>query len=106
VNAQLSLGWMGDGSDGAFACRNAPYKILKPNGHLVITDWCDDYLTCRVCDIFLRLFNRAHSRTHGTSECQRMLQDEGLAKISIEKHKIDWLWGMMTATAVKEADIY
>ncbi|NEQ34731.1 MAG: hypothetical protein F6K04_27875 [Leptolyngbya sp. SIO4C5] len=27
VNAQLSLGWMGDESNGAFACRNALYKI-------------------------------------------------------------------------------
>ncbi|MBD2106313.1 class I SAM-dependent methyltransferase [Nodosilinea sp. FACHB-13] len=78
-------------------------RVLGPNGHLVITDWCDDYLTCRICDIFLRLFNRAHFRTYGTSECQRMLQDEGLAKVSIEKYKIDWLWGMMTATAVKKA---
>ncbi|MBD2114058.1 MULTISPECIES: class I SAM-dependent methyltransferase [Cyanophyceae] len=78
-------------------------RVLKPNGHLVITDWCDDYLTCRICDIFLRLFNRAYSRTYGTSECQRMLQNEGLAEVSIEKYKIDWLWGMMTATAVKKA---
>jgi ubiquinone/menaquinone biosynthesis C-methylase UbiE len=78
-------------------------RVLKPNGHLVITDWCDDYLTCRICDVFLRLFNRAHFRTYGVSECQTMLQDEGLTKISIEKYKIDWLWGMMTATAIKEA---
>lgn len=78
-------------------------RVLKPNGHLVITDWCDDYLTCRICDVFLRLFNRAHFRTYGVSECQRMLQDEGLARVSIEKYKIDWLWGMMTARAIKEA---
>jgi ubiquinone/menaquinone biosynthesis C-methylase UbiE len=78
-------------------------RVLKPNGHLVITDWCDDYLTCRICDGFLRLVNRAHFRTYGVSECQRMLQDEGLARVSIEKYKIDWLWGMMTATAIKEA---
>jgi ubiquinone/menaquinone biosynthesis C-methylase UbiE len=77
-------------------------RVLKPNGHLVITDWCDDYLTCRICDVFLRLFNRAHFRTYGVSECQRMLQDEGLTKVSIEKYKIDWLWGMMTARAIKE----
>jgi hypothetical protein len=37
VNAQLSLGWMGDGSDGAFACRNAPYKIRDRTSHLVLS---------------------------------------------------------------------
>lgn len=77
-------------------------RILKPNGHLVITDWCDDYLTCRICDAFLRLVNRAHFRTYGVSECQKMLQNEGLAQVSVEKYKIDWLWGMMTATAIKK----
>ncbi len=77
-------------------------RILKPNGRLVITDWCHDYLTCCICDFFLRLFNRAHFRTYGVSECQVMLQSEGLHEVSIEKYKIDWLWGMMTAQAVKE----
>lgn len=33
-------------------------RILKQNGHPVITDWCDDYLICRICDVFLRLVNR------------------------------------------------
>ena len=77
-------------------------RVLKPNGRLVITDWCDDYLTCRFLDVFLRLFDRAHFRTYGVSECQQMLQDEGFADVSIEKYKIDWFWGMMTATAIKE----
>jgi ubiquinone/menaquinone biosynthesis C-methylase UbiE len=78
-------------------------RVLKPNGSLVITDWCDDYLTCRVLDVFLRLVDRAHFRTYGVSECHKILQDEGFANVLIEKYKIDWFWGMMTATATKEA---
>lgn len=75
-------------------------RVLKPAGRLVITDWCHDYWTCRICDFFLRLFNPAHFRTYGVSECQRILQDEGLQEILIEKYKIDWHWGMMTAQSV------
>ncbi|MEM7067100.1 MAG: methyltransferase domain-containing protein [Cyanobacteria bacterium P01_B01_bin.77] len=75
-------------------------RVLKPRGRLVITDWCHDYWTCRICDFFLRLFNRAHFRTYGVSECQMILQNEGLQEILIEKYKIDWHWGMMTAQAV------
>jgi ubiquinone/menaquinone biosynthesis C-methylase UbiE len=78
-------------------------RVLKPNGRLVITDWCDDYLTCRVLDVFLRLFDRAHFRTYSVSECLKMLRDERFVNVSIEKYKIDWFWGMMTATATKEA---
>jgi ubiquinone/menaquinone biosynthesis C-methylase UbiE len=77
-------------------------RVLKPDGRLVITDWCHDYWTCRICDAFLRLFNRAHFRTYGIRECRTILRDEGLHKVSIDKYKIDWLWGMMTAQAVKQ----
>lgn len=79
-------------------------RVIKPNGRLIITDWCDDYLTCRICDAFLRLFNRAHFRTYRAKELQKMLQNEGLSQVAIEKYKINWLWGMMTAKAVKPAD--
>ncbi|NJK65761.1 MAG: methyltransferase domain-containing protein [Microcoleus sp. CSU_2_2] len=77
-------------------------RVLKPNGRLVITDWCDDYLTCKVCDFFLRCFNRAHFRTYGVAEFQTMMQDEGFQRVAIERYKINWFWGMMTAKAVKE----
>ncbi|WP_341730954.1 methyltransferase domain-containing protein [Microcoleus sp. EPA2] len=76
-------------------------RVLKPNGRLVITDWCYDYLTCKVCDFFLRCFNRAHFRTYGVAEFQGMMEDEGLQEIAFERYKIDWFWGMMTATAIK-----
>ena len=76
-------------------------RVLKPNGRLVITDWCYDYLTCKVCDFFLRCFNRAHLGTYGVAECQEMMRNEGLQEVAIERYKIDWFWGMMTATAIK-----
>lgn len=76
-------------------------RVLKPNGRLVITDWCYDYLTCKVCDFFLRCFNRAHLGTYGVAECQAMMRNEGLQEVAIERYKIDWFWGMMTATAIK-----
>lgn len=66
----------------------------------MITDWCYDYLTCKVCDIFLRYFNRAHLGTYGVAEFQAMMRNEGLQEIAIERYKIDWFWGMMTAKAV------
>lgn len=87
-------------------------RVLKPNGRLVITDWCYDYLTCKVCDFFLRCFHPAHLRTYGVAEFQGMMEDEGLQEIAIlsegcanERYKIDGFWGMMTATAVKEASV-
>ncbi len=78
-------------------------RVLKPNGCVAITDWCDDYLTCKVSDLFLRLFSRSHHRTYGQRECETLLEDHGFTDAKVERYKINWLWGLMTATAQKPA---
>lgn len=79
------------------------HRVAKPSGRVVITDWCDDYIACRVCDMFLRAFSRAHFRTYGSKECRRLLVDAGFASVDVERYKISWLWGLMTATSRKDA---
>jgi hypothetical protein len=34
-------------------------------------------------------------------ECSAFLKDAGLALVRLERYKISWLWGLMTARAVK-----
>ncbi|MGQ3684505.1 MAG: methyltransferase domain-containing protein [Candidatus Loosdrechtia sp.] len=82
-------------------CLSEIARVLKPQGRIVITDWCDDYIACRICDIFLRIFNRAHFKTYGLDACRRMLRDAGYTNIEAEKYKINWLWGLMTARALR-----
>jgi len=76
-------------------------RVLAPSGRLIITDWCDDYLACRLCDLYLRLFNRAHQKTYGKKECLRLLTAAGHRGVEIDRYKISWLWGLMTARARK-----
>ncbi len=76
-------------------------RVLRPGGTLVITDWCDDYLACRICDWYLRIFNAAHYRTYRAKECKGLLEEIGVMEVTVKKYKISWLWGMMTATARK-----
>ncbi|MBA2410907.1 MAG: methyltransferase domain-containing protein [Gammaproteobacteria bacterium] len=78
-------------------------RVLRPGGRLIITDWCDDYLACRLCDLYLRWFSRAHFKTYGARECARLLEENGHAHVDIERYKINWLWGLMTASATKDA---
>lgn len=78
-------------------------RVSKPSGKVVITDWCDDYLACRVCDVFLRVFSRGHFRTYGSKECRELLMEAGFGGVDIERYKINWLWGLMTATATRDA---
>jgi len=74
-------------------------RVLAPGGRLVITDWCDDYLACRLCDLYLRLFNRAHVKIYSRQDCLRLLREAGLRSVDVDRYKISWLWGLMTATA-------
>lgn len=78
-------------------CLSEAARVLKPNGTIVITDWCDDYIACRFCNFFLRIFSRAHFKTYGRRECERLFRFAGFRKIRIERYKINWLWGLMTA---------
>lgn len=70
---------------------------------MVITDWCDDYLACRLCDLWLRVFDRAHFRTYGQEQCGRFVQQAGFTGVRVDRYKINWLWGLMTSVGEKHA---
>ena len=72
-------------------------RVLRPGGILVMTDWCDDYLACRLCNLYLRLTNRAFYRTYRQKQCLDLIHAAGYRDAGIERYKISWLWGLMTA---------
>ena len=80
-------------------CLNEIIRVLKPTGRVVITDWCDDYLSCRVCDLFLKIVDAAHFKTYRRRELELLLRAANFRNIHVEKYKINWLWGLMTARA-------
>jgi ubiquinone/menaquinone biosynthesis C-methylase UbiE len=69
------------------------HRVLRPRGRLVVTDWCDDFLACR-------LYERLRRRNvYSTAECARLLADAGFAIDEVDRYKVSWLWGMMTVSA-------
>jgi len=74
-------------------------RVLRPRGRLLVTDWCDDYLSCRACSFVLRLLGREHGRLLGCQEFAALLGKAGFSAEGIERFKISWLWGLMTAKA-------
>lgn len=72
-------------------------RVLRPGGALVLTDWCDDYIACRVCNLYLRITNRAFYKTYRQAECLALLRKAGFSDVKLERYKISWLWGLMTA---------
>lgn len=76
-------------------------RAVRSQGLVAITDWCGDFWTCRLLDLFLRRFNSAHHRTYTIAQCAGMLQVAGLQPMLQQRYKINWLWGLMTVVAVK-----
>lgn len=72
-------------------------RAVRPGGALVLTDWCDDYLACRACNLYLRLTNRAFYKTYRQAACLDLLRQAGFNNVKLERYKISWLWGLMTA---------
>ena len=83
------------------AALNEMLRVVRPDGTLVITDWCDDYFSYRFWDFYLRWFDPSHFRMYRKRECRDLLAAAGAVEIRIEKYKISWLWGLMTAIAIK-----
>ncbi len=79
------------------------HRLLKPTGSLIITDWCDDYLACKMCDAFLRVFSRSHFRTYTRDQFDRLLRETSFEPLVIDRYRIGRIWGLMTARAEKRA---
>jgi ubiquinone/menaquinone biosynthesis C-methylase UbiE len=76
-------------------------RVLRPGGQLVLTDWCGDYITCRLLGLGLRLTGRAHERAYRSAECTALLRDAGYCGVAIERCRLNWFWGIMTARAAR-----
>ncbi len=70
-------------------------RTLVPNGTLVLVDWCDDYLTCKLCGVWLKLTDPAFFCTYTMRACREMIFDAGFDVVHSERFKVGWLWGMM-----------
>ena len=78
-------------------------RVLRPSGQLVITDWCGDYVTCQLLHFWLKATGRAQERAYRSSELVTMLEQTGYHTKHVERGKLNWLWGIMTAEAYRSA---
>ncbi|HET7570720.1 MAG TPA: class I SAM-dependent methyltransferase [Gammaproteobacteria bacterium] len=76
-------------------------RVLKPGGWLVLTDWCGDFLSCRLMKLWLSMRRRPIVRVYRGAECQRMLERAGFRTQRLDRYRINWPWGLMTLTAAR-----
>ncbi|BAY58343.1 hypothetical protein NIES2135_52160 [Leptolyngbya boryana NIES-2135] len=74
-------------------------RVLKPNGKIMILDWCKDYLLCRICDLILKVTDPAHQQCYTQAELHGFLKALGFDITRATKVRFGLVWGMMVATA-------
>lgn len=77
-------------------------RVLKPNGKVIILDWCKDYLLCRLCDFLLKIIDPAHKQCYTQAEFHHLLTAAGFNIQRATKVRFGLVWGLMVATATLE----
>jgi hypothetical protein len=76
--------------------------VLRPGGRLVLVDWCDDYVSCKACSLWLRWTDPAFYRTYSLRECSDLVAAAGFETERAERFRVGWLWGLMTIVARRD----
>lgn len=87
--------------DDPIAALNEMKRVLNPNGKLIILDWCRDYLSCKILDFVLKIFDSAYQQSYTQEEFHNLLMS---AKWNIDrasKVRLTILWGLMVVTATQ-----
>lgn len=79
-------------------------RVLKPNGKVVILDWCKDYLFCQILDIILKIIDPAHQQCYTQKEFHRLLNSANFVVSRGTKVRFGIFWGLMVATASLEEE--
>jgi len=74
-------------------------RVISPDGNLIITDWCRNYLSMKVLNRLLPWTAHAHTHTFSSSELRQSLHLAGFRVASETRRKIDSFWGLMTLRA-------
>lgn len=74
-------------------------RVLKPDGRVIILDWCKDFWVCRICDWVLQRLDPAHRQCYTQAEFHQFLADAGFQIERSAKVRFGLIWGLMVATA-------
>lgn len=77
-------------------------RVLRPDGTFILVDWCDDYLTCKLCSLWLRWTDPAFHKTYSLRRCRMLLEEAGLKEVSARKVRVLQIWGLMRLETQKQ----
>lgn len=75
-------------------------RVLKPDGRVVILDWCKDYLLCRLCDIVLKFVDPTYRQCYTQDEFHDLLASAGFDIHRATRVCFGVVWSLMAASAI------
>jgi ubiquinone/menaquinone biosynthesis C-methylase UbiE len=75
-------------------------RVLKPNGELVILDWCKDDVLCRLYDFILKRFDPAYRQCYTQVEFHSFLNTADFRIQRTARVRVSLAWEIMIATAI------
>lgn len=77
-------------------------RVLKPGGTLLVADWCADYLSCQLLELYLRLVGRPTAPVLRAAQLRGLVEGVGSLEVVEESDKLvrAW-WGFMCLRARK-----
>ncbi|MBD2034920.1 class I SAM-dependent methyltransferase [Leptolyngbya sp. FACHB-321] len=85
--------------DDPIAALKEMQRLLKPNGEIVILDWCKDYIMCQLYDVVLKRVDPAYRQSYTQAEFHHLLTQAGLVIDRAAKVRFGLAWELMIATA-------
>ncbi len=76
-------------------------RVVRPGGHLILTDWCADSLSIRLLERWLRHTGRPAHQILTASRLRGLAETAGFRVTGLDRYRVGWLYGMMTLRAVR-----
>ncbi len=76
-------------------------RILRPDGRLLLLDWCREGPAMRALNVALRVARNPFHRMYSSDEAAALLDEAGFRVVTAERRTVTWMWGLMVIEAAR-----